>query len=185
MTGVSAALLAELPATEPVEVPGGFGASAATSAPAKKRSGTSGAERRRRAKATTAEGAPDAAPGKTPTARRPVPRAKPLADRLTQSVTVVGVGVGLLNQADGLAIVNGAPALGDALSKLADENPRVRKALEGAMAASAWGGVLAATLPIAATIAANHGALPAGMAEAMFAGPAEVPAAEVPAPRAA
>jgi hypothetical protein len=138
----------------------------------KKRSGTPGATRARRARAA---GAPTRPAGRPP---RPS-----LADRLTNSIVMVGAGVAIANQADGEAIINGAGDLADALVKLGEEKPRVRQALESMLSASAYAGVMAATLPIVAAIAANHGVLPAGVLDALVQ-PAAPETPPAPAPEA-
>jgi len=169
----AADVLAGLPPLEPVDV----AAAPDDAAPRKSRSGTSGAERRRRAAAgssssTSSSSTPasDKRAPKSGTTSRP--RVRPLAGRLTDSFTLIGIGVSAFHPADGAAVITGAPALADSLAKLADENPNMKRALEGAMQASAWGGVMVAAASIAIPIAANHGALPPQVG-AMFGGVVE------------
>lgn len=152
MTDTPKDKLAAVPPLEPPDV--------AEPVQLRKRSGTPGSVRRRRARED------DAAPASAKPAPPKRTTAK-LEDRLTGSLVMVGMGVAVLNHDDGMAVMRGAPALAAAMVKLGDENPKVRKALEAAVSASAWGEVLAASLAIAVPIAANHGALPPG-ALAMF-----------------
>lgn len=65
-----------------------------------------------------------------------------------------------VTQAIGVAIVTSGPAAGDALAKLAEDNPRIREALERMLTVSAFAGVLAAHLPIIAAAGLATGALP-------------------------
>lgn len=104
-----------------------------------------------------------------------------LEKRLASSLTTLGTLGCLINAADGMAVVQGVPALAAALAKLADENPAVRANLERMLTAGAWSGVIAAIVPILLTIMANHGAIPPAMA-AMFGATAPPNVGDVSAP---
>lgn len=79
-----------------------------------------------------------------------------LGDQLGTQLTAIGALVMLANQADGEAVVRRAPELGDALAKLAEQNPRVRRLLEGGLTSSAWMGVAIAFGGLGLEIARNH-----------------------------
>lgn len=107
-----------------------------------------------------------------------------LADSLTQvGVLVAGVGAGTGRaavQADGLAVIRQAPALASALDGIAKDDPRVRAALERLLTVSTWGALVSACIPLVASIAANHGMIPAEIAALVA--PDTQPVAPEPAP---
>ncbi|MFJ8188092.1 hypothetical protein [Streptomyces sp. NPDC096105] len=130
----------ELPAVDPVQAP------PAPDAPPK---------RRARAAKTTADAKP-----RTPRGGARQPK---LETRLGTNLTSLGIMVGAFNQADGIAIVQGAPALSEALAGLAEESPKAREFMEGALSGGAWLKVFTALGGIAVPILANHGLIPAGL----------------------
>jgi hypothetical protein len=122
---------------------------------------------------------------KPPAAKKPAPRRPSLEARLQGLIATIGLGLAavgpVMNPAygqDGQAIIAHSPNVAKALSKWADENPAVRQALEMVLTGGAIGGVLFALLPLAAEIAANHGALPSGVPGmfAAFGAPTAAPA---------
>lgn len=92
--------------------------------------------------------------------RPPAPSIQSLEARLTEQLTIMGMFVGLIDQYDGTVIVAGGPRFAAALTKLARENPSIRKALEMMLEGSAWAEVIVAGGMIALPIAAHHGMLP-------------------------
>lgn len=84
-----------------------------------------------------------------------------LSPRLQSLLGTIGMAVFVVNQADGMAIMQGAVGLADALDALARENPQVRKVLEAALQTSAWSGVIVASASIVVPILSNHDLLPA------------------------
>lgn len=102
------------------------------------------------------------------------PRWKPaLATKLTNNLVGVAMVVSALNAFDGMAILQGSQGLANSLVDVAENDPKVRKALENFTTASAWGGVAIAAAAIAIPILANHGYLPPAMAAA-YAPPTQV-----------
>lgn len=89
----------------------------------------------------------------------------PAKQELESLLAMLGLGVSAWNWYDGQRIMEGSERLADALYQLAKENAAVRRALVAALAGSAWGAVGAALMPIVVPIAANHGMVPAEMAE--------------------
>ncbi len=82
---------------------------------------------------------------------------------------------GQLNPAlalDGAAISLHAPNIAEALNQLANENPAVAAALDRILQAGPYGAIIGACLPLAFQIAANHKAIPDGMARSVGAMPA-------------
>lgn len=82
---------------------------------------------------------------------------------------------GQLNPAlalDGAAISLYAPNIAEALNDLAADNPTVAAALDTILSAGPYGAIIGACLPLAFQIAANHKAIPDGMARSVGAMPA-------------
>lgn len=113
------------------------------------------------------------------------PRKATLETRLAGSLTTLGVAVsmggGMVSPAfvaDGVLICEHAAAVAKALDKVAQDQPHVKAALERMLTAGVYSSLVAALLPIAVGIAANHGAIPPHLA-AMFgvAPPADDPEA--------
>lgn len=94
------------------------------------------------------------------------------AEKLTAMLGQVGVGVFLINQADGEVFLAGVPRLAEALAKLADQNATIGKVLDSTVKAGAWADVALACSAIALPIMANHGMLPAAAASMMMPAPA-------------
>lgn len=100
----------------------------------------------------------------------PKPAAKPKADKtprvakddatLKKSLTELYASVGMVlmpfDQPCGTAVVNSAEPCAEALVKLAAENDAVRRALSAITQTSAWGGVIAAHLPIIMAVTSHH-----------------------------
>jgi hypothetical protein len=123
-------------------------------------------KRRGRPPGSRSKASTDKAPrATTPRARKST--TPNLEKRLASSLTTLGTLGCLISPSDGMVVVQGVPALAAALAKLADENPAVRQNLERMLTAGAWSGVIAALVPMAIGIMANHGAIPPAMA-AMF-----------------
>lgn len=72
-------------------------------------------------------------------------------------LATIGIGVSMVNAYDGQRIMEGSADLAEKLHDLAKENPAIRRALNAALATSAWGAVASALAPIILPIAANHG----------------------------
>lgn len=113
------------------------------------------------------------------------PRKAALETRLAGSLTQVGLMLSVAGAAsgsqalgaDGVAVCQHAPGIAKALDAVAKDDPRVAAALESALTVGTWGQLVAALLPLLITVAANHGAIPAGLAAMLG---AEQPAAETP-----
>lgn len=87
-----------------------------------------------------------------------------LERQLEDQLGAIAITLSLFSPRDGQAILRRAAPVAHSLAKLADQNPRVRKLLEGGMTSSAWLGVVIAVGGLAAELAANHGALPPAFA---------------------
>lgn len=87
-------------------------------------------------------------------------RRQSLAPRLENAFMALGLGLSMVNQQDATIIAQNANNMAVAWDALANENPKIRRALERALSASAWGGVLAASLPVIMGIGMNHGLIP-------------------------
>lgn len=82
-----------------------------------------------------------------------------LTPALLQIYVAIGAGLAAFpaTQADAATIFANAESAAKSVAKLADEKPEVYKALQKMIGVSAYGGVIAAHLPIIIGIAANHG----------------------------
>jgi hypothetical protein len=125
-------------------------------------------------------GSGDKAPRKSAAASTRKASVPNLEKRLGGSLTTLGTMACLVSPADGMTIIQGVPALSASLAKLAEENASVRANLERMLTAGAWSGVIAAVVPIAVGIAANHNLLPAHLAAMLGAGPGPDAAEGVP-----
>lgn len=102
---------------------------------------------------------------------KPTPRKASLETRLAANIaglgTVVAATGGMVSPAfvaDGVLVVEHSANVAKALAKVADDQPQVKAALERALTAGVWSGLIAAVLPLAVGIAANHGAIPSHLA---------------------
>lgn len=87
-------------------------------------------------------------------------RKKNLTKPLTEFFTTIGTVVMVANSTDGLAIINGAERLAEALNAVAKDNAAVYRNLERMLTGSNWGGVIVAAGAIALPIMSNHNLLP-------------------------
>jgi len=116
---------------------------------------------RNRRRADKAQAAPSTSTStSTSTPKSPPPQRSTVESKRAQSVTGVltGVGIGVMafDQFDGTTIIEGAPALGDALAKLAAKNSTVAKALDSLTATSALAEVGIALGAIVVPITKHH-----------------------------
>src|SRR5215471_10470112 len=82
----------------------------------------------------------------------------PLKARLEETIGLIGVGIALGNEQDGMVIIEEAEALASALDSLARQNPKARKYIELALSGSAYSQLFIVCGRISVRIAANHGA---------------------------
>ncbi len=97
----------------------------------------------------------DAAPT-APRAEKPAKTDAQLTEALVQLYTFAGMAVSPFDQVCGTAVVNSAQPCAESLVTLAKENENVRKALIALTQTSAWGGVIAAHLPLIMAVAGHH-----------------------------
>lgn len=100
----------------------------------------------------------------------PAGRQAPLQGRLQEAIGGIGIAVAMLNEIDGLAIIEGAERLSHALDKAAKQNPSVRRTLEAALTGGVWAEVIFASGAIFVPIALNHRLLPASLAGGLMGG---------------
>jgi hypothetical protein len=74
--------------------------------------------------------------------------------------TVVGAGVSFVDQFDGMVIGTNAVRLADSWAKLAETDPKVRKALMRMMTGTSWGAVIVAHAMVAVPIMQHHNMIP-------------------------
>lgn len=140
-----------------------------------------------RAAAREARKATGASNDSKPKATKTAPRKAALESRLAAAIVGMGTmlatasaltGSGALMQ-DGVTVIEHSADLAAAINKVADQDPRVKAALEKMLTAGVWSGVAMAVVPVALAIAGNHGLVPPQLAAmlTMKPGPAEQPAA--------
>jgi hypothetical protein len=86
--------------------------------------------------------------------------AKELADALTNTFSMTGAVVSMIDRYDGAVILTQAEAAGKALADAASQNRAIYNVLSKLMATSAWAAVAAAIMPMGLAIAANHSMAP-------------------------
>lgn len=121
--------------------------------PRKSRSGTSGAERRRRAAAGTATPKRDSAPR--------APKEPPLAQQISDALETVGMLVGtFVDPYDGAVLTHNAKRAGAALADVAERRPGFAKLLRGLLATGNNLEGVTLLAGIALPILCHHGILP-------------------------
>lgn len=100
---------------------------------------------------------------KKPPRKRPQGRPIALQTELEEFFTQIGAGVMMLDQFDGLVIINQASENAAALAKLANKNARVKKALEALTSISSMGAVVGVIGGTAVPILMHHGVIPPGL----------------------
>lgn len=120
--------------------------------------------RRRAATAQQAKAA-EAEPASTPAPAKPGRPSTSTKREASVLAILTGAGIAVLafNEADGTAIIEGAPALAESLAKVAEKNRRVAKALDSLTETSDWAAVAMAAGAIVVPIVRNH--LPSGEPE--------------------
>lgn len=141
----------------------------------KPRRPTTRAARKAAAEARKAAGASnDSKPKVTKTAPRKASLENRLAGALVGMGTMLTAAAAVTGSealgADGVVVIQHSANLAAAINKAADQDPRVKAALEKMLTAGVWSGVAMAVVPVALAIAGNHGAIPPQLA-AMLSGP--------------
>lgn len=100
-----------------------------------------------------------AAAKRAPKERVVVPKARPghFVKPLNELYTSVGMMMLPFDPMCGTAVVKNAESCAKSMDRLAQENDAVRRALNAILTTGAWGGVIAAHLPILAMVMAHHG----------------------------
>lgn len=111
-------------------------------------------------KAGAASPPPEAKEDKPKRPRKPRGRPIALESELEEFFTMLGAGVMMLDQFDGLVLVSQAGENAKALAKLANKNARVKKALEGMMQISSMGAVVGVIGATAVPILMHHQVIP-------------------------
>lgn len=144
------------------------------------RAGRKAAAAARRANSSGKDSAPRAA--------KTTPRKASLETRLSGAIVGMGTmltagaaitGSSALGQ-DGVVIIQHSADMAAAINKVADQDPRVKAALEKMLTAGVWSGVAMTMIPVVIAICGNHGVIPpqvAAMLGGMTAAPTPEPAA--------
>jgi hypothetical protein len=96
--------------------------------------------------------------GSTP--RQPRGSLKNVQENLTDAYVMIGIAVAFYDPFAGLVIGEKADHLAASWVKLAETNPKIRKALERMTEASGWASVVGAHVAIAVPIMRNRGIIP-------------------------
>ena len=97
--------------------------------------------------------------------RRTTTRTPPLEKRLSQTFTMIAVTVSAFDPVCGGAVAERAQDLAGAWNRLAQQDPRVKKALESLMSGGAYGEALFMTGLTLLPILRHHGLLPENLSE--------------------
>lgn len=88
-------------------------------------------------------------------------------DRIRQGMTelyvTVGLGLSFVDQFDGFTVGQNASTLAESWCKLAEQDPKVRKALMRLLTGTSWSGVIAAHVMVAVPILQHHHVIPTMM----------------------
>lgn len=79
-----------------------------------------------------------------------------IQDGLQQAFTFLGIGVSLVNLYDAMVIHENSELLAKHWTKVAEQNPTVRKYLLNMLQGGVWAGAITTTLAVLVPIAANH-----------------------------
>lgn len=109
---------------------------------------------------TMTHGIASASPSGDKAPKRRKRAGKDLTPPLTDLFTSMGTITMMFDHFDGTVIVAGAPELAESLNRLAADNPKVRRALEGMVQGSSTGSLIVAVAAIVFPIAQNHGLFP-------------------------
>lgn len=105
--------------------------------------------------------------GKKDSAPKAKPGAKSGIAKLEESLATQLIGIGtilaIFQPFDGIVISGNAPDTAAALAKLAERDPKVRKALERFVSSTSYGELAFVVLATVVPILANHGVVPAQM----------------------
>jgi len=92
-----------------------------------------------------------------------LPSRKPLQPRIETLYVSLGMMIVPIDQTCGMATAQNAPSIAAAWSNLADQNPRVKQALERILSGGAWGEVFMAHMPLLMVVLTHHKMLPPQM----------------------
>lgn len=79
-----------------------------------------------------------------------------IQEGLQQAFTFLGIGVSMVNLYDAMVIHENAELLAKHWTRVAEQNPTVKKYLLSALQGGVWAGALTTTLAVALPILANH-----------------------------
>jgi hypothetical protein len=108
----------------------------------------------RAATSTSTDSSPKRGPGRPSNTER-------LERQLCDQLGAIALTVAVLHPQDGMTLARRAPELAAAFAKLAEQNPRIRKMLEGSLTGSAWLQLTFALGGLGLELAQNHRAIPA------------------------
>jgi|SRR5215831_15437667 len=92
---------------------------------------------------------------KTPTARL-TKDLRTIQDGLQQAFTFLGIGVSMVNLYDAMVIHENSELLAKHWTKVAEQNPTVRKYLLNLLQGGVWAGAITTSIAVIVPIAANH-----------------------------
>jgi len=92
---------------------------------------------------------------KTPAARL-TKELRTIQDGLQQAFTFLGIGVSMVNLYDAMVIHQNAELLAKHWTKVAEQNPTVKRYLLSALQGGVWAGAITTSIAVLVPIAANH-----------------------------
>jgi hypothetical protein len=84
-----------------------------------------------------------------------------IEDGVTQLLTLMSLGVSMIDTYDGSVLLTSAPNVGKSIATLAAKDKKVQETLTKFLRAGSWAAVISSGLPIVMAVGANHGFLPA------------------------
>lgn len=152
---------ADAPATDPVDPPEG----SPPPQPDPPKASDRAPSKRTRKRATKATAAPSTAAPKTGRKPKAVADRQALERQLAEAFGMIGMGLMAIGtsdalRADGMAVIERAESLAQALGALAEQNESVRRVLTASVNGGAWFGVIAAFSGLGVAIAQNHQVIP-------------------------
>ena len=92
-------------------------------------------------------------------ARKLLPTSQ-IKDGITSFLSLLGMGVSMVDAYDGSCIIKGADNVGEAIAQMAAKDKKIHEQLTKALRAGSYAAVATATIPIVVSIGANHGVFP-------------------------
>ena len=83
-----------------------------------------------------------------------------IKDGISSFLSLLGMGVSMVDAYDGSVIIKGAEPLADSIAQMAAKDKKIHAQLTKALRAGSYAAVATAAMPMAISIGVNHGVLP-------------------------